>query len=83
MQAGGRPMKLLCTKTVIMEDGNQAFTKGKQYKARKHTVTFINGDPYEFEQVLRAKNDNGEQHIIKHLERDDNNFFYIHFKELS
>lgn len=66
-----------------MVDGTQAFTEGKQYRARKHLVTCVDGDPYKWEQVLRAKNDNEEQHVIKHLKRDKNDFFYNHFEELN
>lgn len=79
-------MKLMCIETVNMisdieEERYQAFTKGKEYKARKGTLKGYNGNPYAIVDVLRAKNDKGESHIIKRLNSDDlNEFFNRHFE---
>lgn len=65
------------------KDKFQAFTKGKEYKARKGTVKGLFNEPFGVFPVLRARNDKGESHIIKHLARNDlNDFFSNHFKEL-
>lgn len=79
-------MKLRCIKSVQMkgDEQYQAFTEGKEYNARKGTCQGLNGDPYEHVPVLRAKNDRGESHIIKHLEADElNEFFEIHFEAIK
>lgn len=77
-------MKLKCIKTVVMNDGTQAFTEGKEYRARKGNVQGLDGNPYEPTLVLRAKNDQGESHIVKRLKDENlNDFFCIHFEELQ
>lgn len=82
-------MKLRCIKSVHTRgdrevDRYQAFTEGKEYNARKGTLKGFNGDPYEIVDVLRAKNDKGESHIIKRLDSDDlNEFFTTHFEVIK
>ncbi|MCM3413545.1 hypothetical protein [Metabacillus litoralis] len=82
-------MKLKCIKSVQMkgertEDRYQAFTEGNEYNARKGSCKGLNGDPWEVVPVLRTKNDKGESHIIKHLNKDTtlDDFFSTHFIEL-
>lgn len=78
-------MKLKCIKSVQMrgekeKDRYQAFTEGKQYNARKGTVKGLNGNPYEIVDVIRARNDKGESHIIKKIGSNElNEFFNTHF----
>lgn len=69
-------MKLVCIEDVITEDGKKAFTKGKAYKGYKSLLK----ENYDAELVIKAKNDQGERHIIKLLkdERLDK-FFQKHF----
>jgi hypothetical protein len=74
-------MKLLCIEDVIMDEGDKAFTKGNEYRAYESTYK----ENYDVIGCLRAKNDNGERHIIKQLDGDDklrlDSFFYKHFKQ--
>jgi len=78
-------MNLICIESVRMtgdkpENQFQVFTKGKVYKAKKSHCQGLNGDPYENVPILSAKNDKGESHIIKHLNRDTlDSFFCKHF----
>jgi hypothetical protein len=78
-------MKVLCVKTVISKDGKQTFTEGSEYVVRKRSMQGLRDDPYEVELVLRAKNDLGEQHIIKRVngDIDSNKFFSTHFVEMN
>ncbi|MFS0657417.1 hypothetical protein AB1L07_02165 [Niallia alba] len=82
-------MKLVCIESVQMigekeEHRYQAFSEGKEYNARKGSVKGIDGDPYSLVEVLRARNDRGESHIIKRLASDElNEFFHKHFKILK
>jgi hypothetical protein len=69
-------------------DRFQAFTKGKKYMARKGILKGkmqgVSDDPYDITPVLRAKNDNGESHIIKILKDDSfDDFFNEHFQEIK
>jgi hypothetical protein len=68
-----------CIETVIMEDGSQSFTKGKLYRPYKYLLQ----DGYEFRNVLCAKNDQRERHVLedKAMEMMDN-FLEKHFKEV-
>lgn len=82
-------MKLRCVESVQMrgeKEGDKylAFTEGKTYLARKGEVKGLNGDPYGMVQVLCAKNDRGESHIIKkYASTDLDEFFAKHFEVLQ
>jgi hypothetical protein len=71
------PRRMLeCTETVIMEDGSQTFTKGNLYRPYK----YLSQSGWDVEEVLCAKNDDKERHIIRH--EDDDSFYKKHFKEV-
>lgn len=82
-------LKLRCIKTVQMigeteKERFQAFTEGNEYNARRGTVKGLDGNPYEVTDVLRARNDKGESHIIKRLNSGDlNDFFKTHFEVIK
>ena len=81
-------MKLICIESVQMQgpkekDQYQAFTEGKEYRARRGTCQGLDGDGYEYVPVLRAPNDKKESHIIRRLKDDRmDEFFFKHFKEI-
>lgn len=74
-------MKLLCIKSVIMlVNGEQSFTEGKEYKSYKSTRKV----DYDIEKVICAKNDQGESHIIKNQHDSSlDDFYYQSFKEIK
>ncbi|GAB6458175.1 hypothetical protein bcgnr5390_09900 [Bacillus luti] len=84
-------MIVLCIEDVFMNSdvekcgkvaGKQAFTKGKEYKARRFATTLE--DPYKLTELLRVTNDFGERHSIKICEEGaDNSFFHKHFQEVK
>lgn len=73
-------MKLLCKKSVKKKDGTKAFTKGMEYRARRGSVMGLDDDLYKPTPVFRAKNDQGESHIVKLLNKELlDGFFEMHF----
>ncbi|MGM1044739.1 MAG: hypothetical protein ACQEXX_01195 [Bacillota bacterium] len=73
-------IKLLCIKNVILNDGTLAFTEGKEYKGYKSSLL----DMWSYKRVIRAKNDQGDKHIIKEIDSDRLNVFYnTHFIEIG
>ncbi|UJF36580.1 hypothetical protein [Paenibacillus hexagrammi] len=73
-------MKLLCTKDVVMEETGQiAFFKGNYYAAVVGSVHEFFYEPY----ALIARNEFGDDHIVKDLEDDRlDDFFKLHFMEV-
>lgn len=73
---------LKCIKSLVMEDGCVAFTKGRYYIANKVFVRTIKGIPYRERNELATVNDKNETHIIKNYYSTDLDEFYIeHFTE--
>jgi hypothetical protein len=70
-----------CTKTVIMNDGEdtQAFTEGTRY--RPYSYSFKEGWD-TIRKCICTKNDQGKRHIIIDKDEKDSLFFDEHFKEV-
>ncbi|MDC0764185.1 hypothetical protein POF51_26040 [Brevibacillus sp. AG] len=69
-------MNLICKEDVIMNTGETAFTKGKEYKGYKSTYK----DGYNVFPVIKAKNDMGKSHIIRDSTSSELDvFFETHF----
>ena len=65
-------IKLLCINNVVLNDGTLAFSEGKEYKGYKTSLR----DMYTFKRVIRAKNNQGDRHIIKEIDSDRLDTFY-------
>lgn len=62
--------KIVCIKSVVMDDGDVAFKKGETYQADTDRYYII------------AVNEQGEEHYLGNV-RSDDKFYYSHFKKLS